>query len=104
MSYECFERLWRVLEPGAAECASKSIVTFNRSDDGRVTVYCGEETPYGKGTARYDEASNTIIVGEKEDYVIHLQIVLRPIKPGPVAGSWTAEDYVPGFEPGPGDE
>jgi len=101
MSYKCFERLWRVLEPGAAECAPESIVTFTRSDDGAITIYCGEETPYGKGTAKYDEASNTILVGE--DHVIHLQIALKPNKPGPVAGSWTAEDYVPGFEPGPGD-
>ena len=65
MSYEDYLRNWKVIPPGAAECASDSIVTFGGPPD-MVTVRCNGESPYRNG--RYKE-DDTI---EGDNYVIRI--------------------------------
>ena len=122
MSYEDFEGFWKVTISAEDKCPKDSIVTFDRTgthdDPERVTILCVEKPSffYGEGTGRYKpEPENTIEVkiGE-ETYAISMkvndsgtpEIAFGPkgSGPGPAAGSWTAEDYVPGPPPEPAGE
>jgi hypothetical protein len=114
MAYEDFDRFWKVKEPGSEECTGSSIVTFYRNPaTENVTVFCAE-IPYKEGTGRYNPDNDTIEVTLKDGaYVISMQentsgtpeIAFAPKGPGPLAGSWTANDYVPpGSKLGPAGE
>jgi hypothetical protein len=104
MAYEDFERFWKVKEPGSYECTGNSIVTFYRNPaTQKVTVFCAK-IPYEEGTASYNPGNDTIEVKLKDEtYVISMkvdtsgtpEIAFYPKGPGPLAGSWTANDYVP---------
>lgn len=108
MSFECFDqRKWKVIESSRPECGVDSCITFQGSAE-QLTIYCGKDnTPYGKETAKYCEDTNTIDVTiDGVVYAIRLQIVFGPKEQvsGSVAGSWTAEDYIPRSQSDPNCE
>jgi hypothetical protein len=115
MAFEDFAGFWKVTSTSEnAECAINSIIAFDKTAE-RVTVLCAIASfPYGESTGSYKpEPENTIEVkiGE-ETYVISMkvndsgtpEIAFGPKGLGPLAGSWTAEDYVPGSAPKPAGE
>ena len=106
MPYRDFKGFWKVTISDAAECPQGSLVTFDRTDDGKVTILCVKDPSfvYGEGTAGYKPDDTIEVTFKGEPYAISMipgnppQITFgrKGSGPGPATVSWTAEDYVPG--------
>lgn len=113
MGFEDFEGFWRVTVSNSEECEKDSIVVFDRTNAGEVTILCVKPSfPYGEGTGSFKPDDTIEVTVKGELYAISLipgdppQITFgRKVSgPGPAAGSWTAEDYVPGSASEPAGE
>ncbi len=112
MPFEDFKGFWKITISEEVECPIDSIVTFDRPDDkGPVTILCVKDPSffYGEGTGSYTD--NTIeVTFDGKIHAIRMmpgnppKIMFGPKGLGPLAGSWTAEDYVPGSAPEPAGE
>jgi hypothetical protein len=111
MAYEDFEGFWKVKKPGSEECAEDSLVAFafarTSSEEVKVNILCVKDPsfPYGEETGKYKEGKievpfegGTYMISMTIDTEGKREITFAPKQPGrePAAGSWTAEDYVPG--------